>query len=191
MKKQKKQLIMIAVVFAILLIVYLIVRNREFSSELETDASAASEDISVCTFETADITAVTYDVDGENYTYVTEDGRWVCKEEPGTAIDTDKMERMLNTLTALKASEKVEAEDQSGFGFDTPEKTIEVTTSSGTHSFVIGGYNEFVSQYYLSENGENVYLIDSTLDTAFSKMPSDLAVEETEEEDTEEEAAAE
>ena len=114
----------------------------------------------------------------------TEDVQRVSDNAPELKLNTSKITTMLGCITSITASEKFDADtDVSDFGFDTPQKTITMTTDDNTYTIVVGAKNAMLSQYYIKVN-DDVYLSSTTIPSQFAVTLDDL-IQSDDSEDTE------
>ena len=113
------------------------------------------------------------------------DYNWICENDKTADIDEDAINSLISALESVTAKEEVEDTTyEDDFGFDSPGNVITVGTSGENHTLTIGNYNELLSEYYLKVDGEKVYLIDSSLVSAFNQSYENLLAEETDTEET-------
>ena len=183
MNKQKKQFVGLIVVLVVLVMAYFaltkINKNEQNNSETE-------ESIEVLTVDTSQVESLSFIIDDENYIFHKDsDYNWICENDKTADIDEDAINSLISALESVTAKEEVEDTTyEDDFGFDSPGNVITVGTSGENHTLTIGNYNELLSEYYLKVDGEKVYLIDSSLVTAFNQSYEDLLAEETDTEET-------
>lgn len=189
MKKQRKQLITMAVFLGFLIVAY-------FGLDVYNDAQAKKEEeantIVVTDFDYTDVVAFSYDYNGVSYSFTKQDDVWNFDDNADFDVDESLVESMLTTAGSLLGEEEItDYESVDIYGFDDPQKTVSLTMSDGsTVTIQVGDYNDIVGYYYLMlEGDENLYLADSTLLYTFEVAYTELEyVEETTEEVTEETA---
>lgn len=188
MKSQKKQLLILAVLFVFLLVSYITLQTyNEKEAEMETE-----ENIFVITEFTADeVVSFSYDYEGMTYAYTLDGDAWLYDGNPELDMEEDSILSILNVAGSLLGQKKVsEYEALDTYGLDYPSKTITITLSDGSQKTIkIGAYNEILGFYYLLVEGdEHLYLVDSTIYDTFEISYADLevVVEESTEEITEE-----
>lgn len=183
MNKQKKQFVGLIVVLVVLVMAYFaltkINKNEQNNSETE-------ESIEVLTVDTSQVESLSFIIDDENYIFHKDsDYNWICENDKTADIDEDAINSLISALESVTAKEEVEDTTyEDDFGFDSPGNVITVGTSGENHTLTIGNYNELLSEYYLKVDGEKVYLIDSSLVTAFNQSYENLLAEETDTEET-------
>ena len=188
MKSQKKQLLILVVLFVFLLVSYITLQTySEKEAEMETE-----ENIFVITEFTADeVVSFSYDYEGMTYAYTLDGDAWLYDGNPELDMEENSILSILNVAGSLLGQQKVsEYEALDTYGLDSPSKTITITLSDGSQKTIkIGAYNEILGFYYLLVEGdEHLYLVDSTIyDTVeISYADLEVVVEESTEEITEE-----
>lgn len=193
-KKQRKQYIFALVALAVCIVGYFLVNVYidVKKSELEEESLKKAEENTSVIFEMEDVSGIaefSYKIDGETLKFTkNNDGIWVNENNVSKQMDGDKITIMLETLLKV-TGEKIatKSDDVRPYGFDAPMNHIVITEADGTsHTLIVGSQNEFdTAKYYLMlEGDENVYVVDSTIPSAFSKALEDLEEEETTVEET-------
>ncbi|MCD7709577.1 MAG: DUF4340 domain-containing protein [Clostridiales bacterium] len=192
MKKQQKQFLVVAILLVICVVAYIAL--LAYNKSVENKEAEESADIIVAEIDPDGVTAfsfVSYE-DGEtlSFTLADDGSTWTYDGDPEFDVDEDEVTTLLSKLESVEAKEIVEDYgDLSDYGFDDPKNVITATTASGTTTLTIGGYNDMLSEYYLTcSDSDDLYLISSTLYSGFNKTLDDLEAEEEDEEDTESDA---
>ena len=184
--KQKKQAI--AIVVALVLLVAALFGLKFFNKKAEEKQSAADEAAKVYVNQTKseDITALSWQNNGETIHLTKTDDTWTCTEQPDLALDTEQVTTLLDAVASLEATQQVEnPEDDTTYGLDTPVNVITYTTADGTTTLTIGNENDITGGNYLkTSDNDNVYLVATTLVNTFDCDVSTL--EKTEESETSE-----
>lgn len=189
MEKQKSQFVLILVVLAVLVAatVGLKIYNQKTEEKEEAEEEAAT--IYITQAVTDDITAFSYELDGETLSFTKDGDSWLYDGDTSADIDEDSVETLLAVFESLTASETVEDyDDLADYGLDAPADTVTFTTDSGTTTIYVGDENDILSEYYVKlADSDTIYLTSTSLQTKFSKSVEDLtAEEETETEEPEE-----
>ena len=184
--KQKKQAI--AVVIALVLLVAALLGLKFYNKKTEEKQTAADEanKVYVNQIKSDDITAISWQYNGENIHLTKTDDTWTCTEQPALTLDTDQVTTLLNAIATLEATQQVEnPEEDTTYGFDNPTNVITYTTTTGTTTLTLGNENNITGGNYLkTSDNDNVYLVDTTLVNTFDCDVSTL--EKTEESATSE-----
>lgn len=188
MQKQKKQFVIALILLILCAAALLGVKLYNQKQEEKKDAEAEASKIVVTDLNTDDITAFSYQLNGETLSFTKEGDSWIYDGDAGIDIDEDIIDTMLNKVTAITAEEEIsEYEELSDYGLDQPSNTITLTTASGVTTLYLGNENEILSQYYLKiSDSDIVYLVNASINGHFEKTIDDLRAEE--ESETEEEA---
>lgn len=185
MQKQKKQLLVMVILLVIGILAYVGIRIYNEKQEEKKAAEEEENRIAVTDLKSDDITAFSYQYEGELLEFVKEDGTWYYKGDKSISMDQDQISSMLETAAGLNAETEVtDYETLSDYGLDNPANTITLTGGSKTATLLLGNKNEMLSQYYLKKKEEDtVYLVSVSLESIFGKSVSDLTkVEESTEE---------
>lgn len=195
MNKQKKQFVVVVILMAVCIIGYFSV--GKFYKNQEEKESENKEATAITAFELKDyekITAFNYITNGTSITLTKDsDGKWHDSSDASVNISKDSVETdMLAKLVSVTADEKIaKKDDVSQYGFtidDNGNVTAETNTialtdeDNTTYTLYIGKENPYdTSKYYMMVEGDdNIYLVDSDIQTAFSKNISDITETTTE-----------
>ena len=193
MKKQKREMIIIVAVLLLLILGYLLLRaNNARQEALETQAAAEAV-ITVTDFDASDITALSYQLDGETLSFTKTDDVWNYDADTSIDLDEDAVEDLISTVSNLTAETKIdEYNDLSEYGLEEPVNTIKLSMESGDLIIYVGSQNQVTGNYYIQIDGQDeLYLIATDLSSEFASTVEDLTVEEEETESTEETESAE
>ena len=175
MNKQKKQFVVVVILMAVCIIGYFGVGKFELKDYEK-------------------ITAFNYITNGTSITLTKDsDGKWHDSSDASVNISKDSVETdMLAKLVSVTADEKIAKKDdisQYGFTIDDNGNVIAETNTialtdedNTTYTLYIGKENPYdTSKYYMMVEGDdNIYLVDSDIQTAFSKNVSDITETTTE-----------
>lgn len=195
MNKQKKQFVVVVILMAVCIIGYFGV--GKFYKNQEEKESENKEATAITAFELKDyekITAFNYIANGTSITLTKDsDGKWHDSSDASVNISKDSVETdMLAKLVSVTAYEKIAKKDdisQYGFTIDDNGNVIAETNTialtdedNTTYTLYIGKENPYdTSKYYMMVEGDdNIYLVDSDIQTAFSKNVSDITETTTE-----------
>lgn len=173
-------------VLVICILAYLIVLAYNKQQE-EKEAEAEDTSITVLNVDTDYLQSFSYQVDGEELSFVKDGDEWYYADDETVNIDSDAVEEMLSYVQTISAVNSFsDYESLSDYGFDDPANRITLSTASSDITVYLGDYNTMLDEYYLYVEGDQtVYLTDSTLETQFSATLEDLTAEEEETEETE------
>lgn len=182
MKKQRKQFLFITIVLVFLIAatagMKLYNKNAETAKEKE-----AADTIYITQTAAEDITAFSYELNGETLSFTKQDGTWSYDQDPSVNLDQDAVESLLSVFSSFTATDEITAyEDLSEYALDAPADTVTFTTDAGTVTLYEGMENAMLNEYYVKNaDSDVVYLTATSLQTRLSKSVEDLTVlEETE-----------
>ena len=182
-KGQKKQAIGIVVMLLVLVAALLALKlyNKNANENKAQEEEAAK--IFVTSAEAAGITEISWHQEGQFLTMTKDGDTWSCKEHPEYVIDADKVETLLDNIAPLEAQQMVDdPEGDDVYGFDLPANVISYTAGKETVTLTVGMENEITGGYYVKSSADGmVYLVDSSLVSAFNINASELEKEESSE----------
>ncbi len=170
MKRKSVTLIVGVAVIVLLCGVYFGLRSYNERKELENEEAAAGE--TILTIEPSDIMEFSFDIDGEEVSFIRQDdGEWQKADDETFPVKASALQGPLNNLAPLKSVRTlIDAEDLSEYGLDDPENTITLTDKEGEETVIaIGDTNAVTGNDYLMLNGdaEVVYTVDAGLRESF------------------------
>ncbi len=177
MKNRKKALIIAIICLAAAAVLYLlVVKLNQKEANSETDDS--DDSLVISSVDSDQITAISYEKDGKNLSFIKEDGTWYDAEDKKFPVNQDSLTTMTNTLGAVSATRKLEKpEDLSEYGLDSPVLTVRYTASDGKEAeFTVGDTNDAAGGAYLKISGDDaVYLVSSDFANSFNSDIYQLA----------------
>lgn len=179
MKKQKRQFIILCVVLVAFCGTFFGLKAFNKHQEEKEAQKEEDEKIKLTGMSADKVTEFSYQNNGEEITFVKEDDTWYYQADKSVSIKQTSITSMLSNVGTITAGQKLEApEDISEYGFDEPQNVIRVKGADQELTITIGMYNSMTSQYYLMVSGDDsVYLVDSTIYTAFQKSVADVTEE--------------
>lgn len=187
MKKQRKQFVIMLVLFTFLVVAYSALGKYNEEQEKEEENT---EVIVVTDLDYEDIVAFSYDYNDETYTFSKSNNEWTYDAKPGFDVDESRVEDMLNVACGLMAEDYFDVyESLDNYGLDTPQKIVKLGLIDGSVvQILLGNYNEMTDTYYLMvEDDSNLYIVDETLLDTFDVSYTDLEYVEEETETISEE----
>lgn len=179
MKKKSKwnRMIYLAVIFALLLLLYLFLKNRNEKAE-----EAESSGMDVIQMDASSIVNFSFKI-GDNFAEFSKDGdEWKNQEDSEFPVDQEAVETLLNDLLSFTAKRKLEDVDGlSEYGLEEPSNTIRLTDESGTETeILVGSRNQSTGDYYVSlaEAPNTVYVTASDLSSILPGSVMELAESE-------------
>ena len=188
MKKQKIQLLILAVVCLLCVGAYFGARYLGNVEENEETETFTATDFSVSD-------AIELIVSGDYPLNFTKDNDvWKDAQDRNASISQSMVESLLTQIHHVTSDTCIEnPEDLGQYGLDEPSMTITVTLKNGSSIILnIGDANGMTGDYYLQVEGNtSVYTLSPSVVSAFEKTPEDF-IEETEtESETESEPVTE
>lgn len=179
MKKKSKwnRMIYLAVIFALLLLLYLFLKNRNEKAE-----EAESGGMDVIQMDASSIVNFSFKI-GDNFAEFSKDvDEWKNQEDSEFPVDQEAVETLLNDLLSFTAERKLEDVDGlSEYGLEDPSNTIRLTDESGTETeILVGSRNQSTGDYYVSlaEAPNTVYVTASDLSSILPGSVMELAESE-------------
>ena len=168
---KKNGLALGAVGLAALCLVYAGV--SQYMNRSEKGAEQKEEASRVYMTDISDVSAVSYDYQGQELLFTKKDGVWKYDGDDLFPVKQEKLEALAATASKLEALRKLEGGDSlSSYGLDVPARTVEVTAGDGKKSDILLGTATSDGDYYAMVQGEDTpYLISSSL---FSETDSGL-----------------
>lgn len=181
MEKQKKQLIVLAVLLIICLGAYFGIRlyNQHVSDDKKKQDEANT--VHVAKIAEKDITSFSYTYNNSTLSFTKTNGTWTYDADATVKLDQTAISTMLANLNDVKSTDEIKKYDNtSTYGFDAPALTLAVKTSDKTYTFQFGMTNTMVSgTYMMVDSDTSVYLVDTTIETAFEKTVDELKATES------------
>lgn len=187
MKKQKTQLMVIALLIVSAVVSLLsLQRHNDREQQREEDEAAA---IVMDAIEVGSITAFSYEMDGTTWRYEKSGDGWICKNNEQLTLDTSKIESLLGNVSSITASDTLtDVENLGEYGLDQPSNRITIVTDDQTVTYSIGDYNSMIYGYYVRRNDEDqVYIVSGGIATAFTGEAAEYVAEEEDSEESTEE----
>lgn len=181
MKKQRMQLIILLAAL-VLLVVGLFGLKKYNQIQEETPEEEIKE--VVVDITTEDVIALSYEYEGETYSFEKEDETWYATNDHSLNIDQDTIGYILRNTAPLEATETIEnVTDMEQYGLVTDMRMFSFSTITDTYTFYIGDLNSMASAYYICKPSDNkIYMVDSLIVNSFNYTWEDLIlVEEVEE----------
>lgn len=178
MKKSIRLFILILVFLVLLGIVFGLQRNNEDESNTVTDTQ-----ITVLDVKKEDVIRITYEYEGETYTFEKEEGTWYYAPDHSLDVTQLFINSMAGILAPLRAEQSIEnVSDMAQFGLAEDVRTVQFETADASYSIEIGAYNSLSDVYYIRKPSENtVYVVSSITVAAFDKSLEDVVKTTTEE----------
>jgi len=180
MGKSGKQLLLLVLVLVILVGVLFGVKQY---NKVQSEKPEENSQITLADTPKEEILRLTYDYEGETYSFEKKEDTWYYTGDPSLTITQYMITNMLSKLSPLTAEQAIEeVTDVSQYGLGENSRTITWETADESYTIEVGDYNSMTAVEYIKFLSENtVYTVPSSTVTVFDKSLEDL-VEETEEE---------
>ena len=181
MKRQKKQLIALALVLLVLVLAVVGIQYYNRYQEEREAQEAEAGNVEVYTAETDRITDVSFVRNGaQTLALEKQDGTWKSASDPDMTLDQDSVSESLALLSQVKATRVLEDMTASDYGFDSPLAQITMTVDGEEVVFTVGMQNELTEEYYLMVNNDpsRIYVTDDTLYNLSGQTASDYEAKE-------------
>ncbi len=182
MKGKKIGIIVMAVLFAALLCVFLLINGRWN----EDEGDGTGDDVksyTVSKIESSSIKSISYTNNGKEYSFTLEGSEWKYDKDEKFPLDTQSVTEFAEALSDITADKMIEgkATDSAEYGLDVPSHVVRVGCDDGSvHTYHIGDYNRHSGLYYLSyDKSDKIYMVQSSFASAFTLEEEDLLVLET------------
>lgn len=176
MNGQKKQFIGICVLVVLCVASYFGLKTYNTKTAEKEQKEEESKKIEAVKIDKEKVNAFSYQLNGTTITFEKDGDTWYYQPDHSINIDQDKINTMLAAVADVTSEEKLEnVEDTSEYGFDNPTNVLTFTMGDGTRTITIGMQNEITNQYYIMDNNsDTIYIVDSSMSTAFSKSVEDM-----------------
>ena len=127
MKRGKKIILMLAALAAVLLACILVINLVPKETEVQEEEA----DVVICSIQSSEIAALSWDMDGEEISFSHDEDAWIYTEDEAFPTDGDQLDTMADVLSEITSSKTIdEPEDLSEYGLDEPWKQLTVTIAS-------------------------------------------------------------
>lgn len=185
MKKQKKQLIVMLLVLALLAVGYVLLQRYNASKEKEnaTDTTEQLFDQFGNETDSSQVTELSYYVEGELCSFIKEGDVWKAKEDKELTIKQSTVNTMVSSVVGTYIVSRLEyVTDLSQYGLEEPANTITLKVAGTEHVIKVGDSNDLTFYLYLQmDDSDTVYVVSSGISNSFNQSLDDLVeVEESE-----------
>ncbi len=179
MQKQGKQFIALCVTFLLCGAVFLGLKWYNQKTADDEEAKNAEETITVTSFDSDEVTGLTYLYEGETLAFEKKEDTWYYQGDNTISLNQDTISSMLSSVKNITTKENVIAEGEEDYGLGTPSNVITVQLADKKFVLNVGMKNEVTNQVYLKANQEEtIYLVNSSTFSDFNKNLDDLKAEE-------------
>lgn len=187
MKKQKIQVIVLAVVLVVLVAAFFFLPKVIKGEEDETESYI------VTAIDSSAVTGISFTNDGAEYSFVKENDVWYAADDKELPISQGIVNNLADIVGNIVSSTKIDhVTDFSQYGLDNPLHEVNFTADGTEYTVLMGDYNDITGSYYLSLQGENtVYMVPGTVVTPFASTLEEFIEAETATEENQEESTVE
>lgn len=183
MKKQKKQLGILILVLALLGGAYaLLMRYNRGLEEKEQQEPALLVEL-----EDGSIQKLSYDYEGERYSFYKDGEVWKSQEDPQKNLIQTRLQEMENHMERIEIQDQIDnVTDLSQYGLDEPSRTVQFETGEESYTVCVGDYNSVAGVYYVYQPSQpaTVYTVVTSAVGGFDYTLEDLVEEEESSEST-------
>ncbi len=191
MKRQRVQILALAVVLLALAGVFLGIR---YFNQVQAQKPAEEEEaITVINPAEEDVRVMSYTYEGETITFELDGDTWYDAGDHSRKLRQYMLSVMAGEVAPLTAERKIEnVTGLEQYGLEQPQATVTVETTEKSYTWYIGDKNTVTGDYYVSLPDDNtVYMVPATVVSRFQRPVEDLYDEEAESEETDGTAASE
>jgi len=175
-KKQKKSLLILVGILAVLAVGLLAVRahNKAAEKKAATAAAASTSTESSLTGANLKFSAISYTNSTATLSFALDkDGNWYWTGDPEFPLDGDYLTKLSNTLSSLTPQQTITKGDTlDAYGLTSPAVTLTATETDGTAlKLSLGKATTDGKSYYLLKDGDQstVYVVEGTLYTELTR----------------------
>ena len=124
--KQKKAMLIMVVVLAVLLALYGGLKAWNSHSEKQKKAKEDKEKVSLV--DVKSLKTFAYESGGSKMSFTQKDGEWVYDEDDGVRLEQSTIKSTVKEITGLTAVRKLsEPDEKEDYGLDSPDDTVTYT----------------------------------------------------------------
>ena len=169
MKKVRNLLLCAALLLAAVGICFALTRGQKHSGKKEMLIGFTADKIAGISWT---------DADGDSFSFIREDGKWICETDPSAVLDQTEMNTLCAGMTGIAVFQMMEdVKDLTQYGLNPPSVTVTVTDLSGNAVTVeLGDTNDSAGVLYAVRDGDEgtVYAVTPSIRTAVQKKLEDL-----------------
>ena len=160
--KQKKTMLIMVAVLAVLLVLYGGLKAWNSHSDRQKKAKEDKEKVSLV--DVKSLKSFAYESDGSKMSFTKENGEWVYDEDDGVRLNQSTIKSTAKEITGLTAVRKLsDPDEKSDYGLDSPDYTVTYTAKDGTKGTIQIGNAAGDNYYAMIEDSDAVYTISGTL----------------------------
>lgn len=160
--KQKKTMLIMVIVLAVLLALYGGLKAWNSHSEKQKKAKADKEKVSLV--DVKSLKSFAYESGGSKMSFTKNDGEWVYDEDDGVRLNQSTIKSTAKEITGLTAVRKLsDPDEKADYGLDSSDYTVTYTARDGTKGTIEIGDAAGDNYYAMIQDSDAVYTISSTL----------------------------
>ena len=160
--KQKKTMLIMVAVLAVLLVLYGGLKAWNSHSDRQKKAKEDKEKVSLV--DVKSLKSFAYESSGSKMSFTKENGEWVYDEDDGVRLNQSTIKSTAKEITGLTAVRKLsDPDEKSDYGLDSPDYTVTYTAKDGTKGTIQIGNAAGDNYYAMIEDSDAVYTISGTL----------------------------
>ena len=176
MKKQPKQFFLLLVALVVLVGGYFGLRAYNKASDEKAEQALEEAAVTMIDAKLEEVTAFSYDHNGETYAYEKENGIWYYAPDHSLKLQQGLITGMLEKCTPLVSCQKIEnVTDYDQYGLGETAKTVTIRTEDAEYTVYVGIYNSITAACYFKMEGDGaVYVTTSPITGTFNKTVNEL-----------------
>ena len=156
--KQKKTMLIMVVVLAVLLALYGGLKAWNSHSEKQKKAKEDKEKVSLV--DVKSLKTFAYESGGSKMSFTQKDGEWVYDEDDGVRLEQSTIKSTVKEITGLTAVRKLsDPDEKEDYGLDSPDYTVTYTAKDGTRGTIEIGDAAGDNYYAMIQDSDAVYTI--------------------------------
>ena len=160
--KQKKAMLIMVIVLAVLLALYGGLKAWNGHSEKQKKAKEDKEKVSLV--DVKSLKSFAYESGGSKMSFTKNDGEWVYDEDDGVRLNQSTIKSTAKEITGLTAVRKLsDPDEKADYGLDSSDYTVTYTAKDGTKGTIEIGDAAGDNYYAMIQDSDAVYTISSTL----------------------------
>jgi hypothetical protein len=175
MKKQQKQMIALLAVLVVLGAAFFGIKQYNKIQDEKPEEEETEGEV-ILDVNSDDVVRISFDYEGETYTFEKEDDTWYYAEDHDLPIYQYRITALASAIAPFTADQVIEnVEDMSTYGLSEPQQTITFETATGSYILYVGDTNSVTSSRYVSLPSEgNVYVVPASTISKFSITVDDV-----------------
>lgn len=157
MRRDKKLLLLTG-------ILVICVAGTVLISRMDFEEKMTGTETAVVDVDSADITGLSWNYEGETVEFACEDGQWSYVADENMQVDQELLGEIAENLSDISSDKKVEEVQSLGvYGLSDPSYNITVTTADTVYEIAVGDETFSDGEVYISNGDGYVYLTDASL----------------------------